>query len=712
MTFLAPWAGVIGALVATPVLVALYLLKLRRKPLRVSSTLLWEQAVQDLQANVPLRWLRTSLMLVLQLLALAALLVALARPALVDPSGAGERTLIIIDRSASMSAKNADGTTRLEQAKSDALERIDALARGSGRDGRAEAMVLALGAETRALTGFTSSTRELREAVASITATDQPGRLAPALAIVESMSIGLTGENADERAPTVLLFSDGSFADADGGLGPVRLVSAVRSGQPGEGSATGAGGDNLGIVAASARRDYENPALVRAFVRVLNAGPGAVETAVRGTLDGRSIGSAAITVPAAGAGSPPGGGGPPVPGEAAVTLEFESPGAGVLTLSLPREDALASDNAASMVLRSVARARVLVVAPAGAGGRVAVDPFLLSALTVMDLGEVRVIDAAQYEGGVAQARVESREGEVWPGFDLVVFDRVRPGRTPRQATLSFGAGLPIDGLTVAPGDAGSGRAGASTTRIVSWRRTHAVLRYAALDAVVVNPAMRMTLPEMEEGGGGGEAAASRIKVTELALGQDGPLIAALEEPGTRGVRRIVVAFELLRSNWGPDVSFPVFLSSAVEYLTGKGDAAAGRATTTGEPLVVDADAGAERVVLRGPVELAAERTAEAARSGEAVSLGIPERAGVYRVEGGSAPGGGADVAVNLVDATESALASRVQASGAAGAGSGAGGQGGVGGGGESRREIWHWFVLIAGVLLAAEWFLFAWKMRA
>mgnify|MGYP002146759074 FL=1 len=54
MTFLAPTSSLLAAAVVLPLLVAMYLLKLRRRPLRVSSVLLWEKFGSDLQVNVPL----------------------------------------------------------------------------------------------------------------------------------------------------------------------------------------------------------------------------------------------------------------------------------------------------------------------------------------------------------------------------------------------------------------------------------------------------------------------------------------------------------------------------------------------------------------------------------------------------------------------------------------------------------------------------------
>ncbi|MCA1598092.1 MAG: BatA domain-containing protein, partial [Chloroflexi bacterium] len=70
MNLLAPAALGLG-LLAIPI-VAMYILKMRRPPRPVPSTFLWEQVLDDAQANAPWQRLRRNLLLLLQLLALAA----------------------------------------------------------------------------------------------------------------------------------------------------------------------------------------------------------------------------------------------------------------------------------------------------------------------------------------------------------------------------------------------------------------------------------------------------------------------------------------------------------------------------------------------------------------------------------------------------------------------------------------------------------------
>src|SRR6187397_2452117 len=122
--FLNFWHALLAGAIVIPALLVLYFLKLRRRELAVSSTLLWKKAVQDLQVNAPFQKLRKNLLLLLQLL------LALSRPITFFTPGAGKNTVIIIDRSASMSANDIGKLTRLDEAKRQAKELVESIDRG------------------------------------------------------------------------------------------------------------------------------------------------------------------------------------------------------------------------------------------------------------------------------------------------------------------------------------------------------------------------------------------------------------------------------------------------------------------------------------------------------------------------------------------------------------------------------------------------------
>ena len=116
-TFLNPGSPPRAAAIAIPSLLILYFLKLRRREMAVSSTLLWKKAIQDLQVNAPFQKLRRNLLLLLQILLLLFLLLALSRPVMHYTPGAGKITVILIDRSASMAANGSDWRERRASTK-------------------------------------------------------------------------------------------------------------------------------------------------------------------------------------------------------------------------------------------------------------------------------------------------------------------------------------------------------------------------------------------------------------------------------------------------------------------------------------------------------------------------------------------------------------------------------------------------------------------
>src|SRR5205085_1269193 len=104
-------ASALSWLLLGAIIIFFYLLKLKRKRRVVPSVLLWQRALEEVEANAPFKKLRRSLLLLLQLAALAALVFALARPLVQMRSLASGSTVIIIDSTASMRSRD-EGTRR------------------------------------------------------------------------------------------------------------------------------------------------------------------------------------------------------------------------------------------------------------------------------------------------------------------------------------------------------------------------------------------------------------------------------------------------------------------------------------------------------------------------------------------------------------------------------------------------------------------------
>jgi hypothetical protein len=322
MNFLNPFA--LLWLLAVPALVLLYFLKLKRPQIRVPSTLLWRKVVEDMRVNSPFQKLRRSLLLLLQILALLAVIFALARPLLRVRQDLRESLIVLLDNSASMSAREENGATRLDLARDQIRKLVDNLAADD------EMMLIVFHSRAKVACGFTSNRRLLREALAAATATECPTDLEPALQLARSIG-------NSRSHPRVLLFSDGAFR-------PPRApeLAGDLEFQP-----VGAARPNLAITGLDIRRSLSDPARIDMFVAAENFSktPFSGNMVVR--LDGNLLDSKYFTV------------GP----EETLSQVFEAslPAGGCVAVEFDAPDALACDNRAWKVVRPPVKRRVLLV---------------------------------------------------------------------------------------------------------------------------------------------------------------------------------------------------------------------------------------------------------------------------------------------------------------------------------------------------------------
>src|SRR5437773_2083832 len=176
------WA-LVGAVPAA--IVFLYFLKLKRQPLEVPSTYLWLKSIEDLHVNSIWQKLRQSLLLFLQLLLILFAILSLLRPSWSGEKKVGNRSIFVIDNSASMSATDItpnDKTTRLDEAKRQVLGLIDQMQTGD------VAMLISFSNHPNVEHPFTDDRGALRRAVERIQPTHRTTDIVEALRIASGMA--------------------------------------------------------------------------------------------------------------------------------------------------------------------------------------------------------------------------------------------------------------------------------------------------------------------------------------------------------------------------------------------------------------------------------------------------------------------------------------------------------------------------------------------
>ena len=366
MNFLSPFALLLGTL-AVPLLL-LYFLKVRRRQMQVSSLLLWQAALRDREASTFFQRLQRDPLLILQILALLALTVALARPAVTVMGQGAKRVAIVMDISASMRATDVS-PSRFVQAQRAALGLLGRLGEG------AEVMVVEAGVQPKVLVPFTREHDRVASALRSMEAHDLPNRLSEGLRTARAL-VG-----ADPRAE-IHVFTDGAHPAAVQTQGDDVRVRWTGVGRRSH---------NVGITSLAVRRNYFGAYNSQAFFSVGNFSAEPRTFSLRLTLDDETLTERTLTLD------------PQV--RRAIVVPFSEQRGGVLRLRLDVSDDLDADNVAYAVIPAPRTLSVLLVSP----GNLFLEKVLATDPQVKL--EVRKPDA--YQGGME-------------GFDAVVIDSVSP----------------------------------------------------------------------------------------------------------------------------------------------------------------------------------------------------------------------------------------------------------------------------------------------
>ena len=242
-------------------IVALWMLRLKRQEVTVSSLYLWNSLLQETQANAPIQKLRRSVLLLLQLLAAALLVFALTRPFVYGAGLSGHTIVIVLDTSASMNATDVR-PTRLAAAKAAAAEFVARQMRG----GDVATVLSASSKPSSLVSGFTGDGGRLQAAIDAAPPTDTAADMPAALTLAQS----LVGTRAGAE---IRVFSDGAYSAED-----LRKLAAIPLGGT-EVALTPLGTaspDNLAITRLDGRRNPQT-GTDEVFAEVQNlGGPGAL----------------------------------------------------------------------------------------------------------------------------------------------------------------------------------------------------------------------------------------------------------------------------------------------------------------------------------------------------------------------------------------------------------------------------------------------------
>lgn len=654
MEFLTPLVGLYAAAAAIPLLMLLYFLKLKRHEAIVSSTLLWKRAVRDLQVNAPFQRLRRNLLLLLQLLALGAILLALAGPVLDLQRGPGRRYVLLIDRSASMNATDVT-PTRLDAAKTQAKAFVASMRSGSTlswRDRSDHAMVIAFDQRAGVACSFTSDKRQLAARIDEIEPGDSVSRLGEAVTVARAFAQSSSAEangKSGEKPAQLVLFSDGRIADLEGVLvGPDELVF----------HRIGESQDNVGITAMDARRSYEQPQEVEVFASLANFGTEPVTRDVQLAVGGNVHAVRSVTIPGC---ETEAGDDPFRPGQATVSFSLSHGEAGVLEVRQLGRDALACDDAAWSILDPPRRLSVLLVTQGNA--------VLESALKACPIARLDPCTPAGFDSldpTVFAARQQ---------YDVIVLDNHVPTHLPQCRYLVFGA--PPRGIDVnSPGEV-------ENQLIVDWRSQHPVLQYVNMTNLIAARSHRLVLPRDAE---------------VLAEFNESPAVALLRRHGST---YLIAGFDILQSNWPFEPSFVLFCYNALGFLGTEAGDGRRHALAVGEPITIENASGETAFTVVCPD--GAEVEMQADPSG-VVRFPGTYRVGVYTARPPEGPP--RFYAVNLLEPQESRIEpkDRIELAGVAVTAQEQGVQ-------RANVPLWPLLALAALALVSIEWLAYNLKSR-
>lgn len=625
-----------------PLIIMLYFLKLRRMPVEVPSTYLWKKTIEDLHVNSIWQRLRQNLLLWLQLLILLAIILSLLRPGSQSSSSIENRSIIMVDNSASMQATDV-GKSRLQSAKDQALELVSTMTRDD------VAMVIAFSDRADVRQGYTSDKKRLRSAIDSIAPTSRTTDLTEALKTASGLANpGRTSQIEDindiqvaEAVPaTLYILSDGGFTPPPGDLGNLSAKYIPIGADS---------GNNVAILAFTCERNQEKVGRIEAFASLKNFGDSATSFEAALILDDQLIDAASVNMAA---------------GETrGLSFEIDNVSQGKLELRIQPQDDLSVDNVAYAALTPSRELEVMLVTKGNTP--------LVSALKTPQaeaMANVRVIQPQELESDAMKQLAAS--GSV----DLFIYDGCTPPSMPEANTLFIGSSPP-GGQWIASESSGP-------LFVIDIHRSHPLLQYVDLAALLIAEGLSLEIPA------GG---------TELVRTDAGILMAVAPRDAYQDA---VVGMNLLQNNtnWPNRRSFPIFLLNSLEFLGGTTATSAARTFRPGNQATMNVASRFNRVNVETP----SGKNVTLSRDGQPqIVFSQTDDLGTYIVKDSDQNRTLQMFTVNLFSEQESNLAPAQQVTIGLQAVEASGNQARL-----VRAEYWRWLLLLALLVLGLEWYLY------
>lgn len=323
MTLIQPAA--LGALIAIPLILLLYVLRPRHRRLVVSSVRLWRHLPSDLEGRPRWRLPVSNLLLLIQLLAAGALAFALARPGL--PGEIRQHLILLVDCSPSMLATDVE-PSRFAAAVQQARSRVAQL------HPEDEATLIAVDPSPR-IVASGKGAQAIDQALDRLAPAAGRGDLTTALLLASQVA-----ELSRDSHNQVIILSDGAGGGAS--LDEVGAIPADLSFQQ-----IGTSDTNQAVTALSVRPMIGSDDRFVGFVQVTNYAHLDAKIPFEARADGLSVGRQTLTIPARGH----------------VELSLPLPvGTHLLSVALQTKDALRQDDQAVIIVPSNRDIAVTLVA--------------------------------------------------------------------------------------------------------------------------------------------------------------------------------------------------------------------------------------------------------------------------------------------------------------------------------------------------------------